>query len=88
MFFFTHIIILLNKVVEIKISKLNQLNAKINQPFQLVYNIMTLKFLKPINSSQRGTVKVDRSKLWKGKSYKPLVKGFHSTAGRNNQGFW
>ena len=47
---------------------------------------MTLKFLKPINSSQRGTVKVDRSKLWKGKSYKPLVKGFHSTAGRNNQG--
>ena len=47
---------------------------------------MPIKILKPINSSQRGSVIIDRSELWKGKSYKPLVKGSNSTAGRNNQG--
>ena len=47
---------------------------------------MAIKVLKPINASQRGTVIINRSNLWKGKSYKNLVKGISSTAGRNNQG--
>ena len=47
---------------------------------------MALKSLKPITSSQRGTVLINRDKLWKGKPFKTLVKGKHSTAGRNNQG--
>ena len=47
---------------------------------------MTLKILKPNTSSQRGTVLINRNELWKGKSYKPLIKGMKSTAGRNNQG--
>ena len=47
---------------------------------------MPIKVLKPINSSQRGSVIINRSGLWKGKSYKKLVKGISSTAGRNNQG--
>ena len=47
---------------------------------------MPLKKLKPTTSSQRGTVLLNRSELWKGKPYKPLVKGLSSTAGRNNQG--
>ena len=47
---------------------------------------MALKILKPVTSSQRGTVLVDKSVLWKGKPYKKLVKGYISTGGRNNQG--
>ena len=47
---------------------------------------MAIKVLKPINASQRGSVIINRSNLWKGKSYKNLVKGISSTAGRNNQG--
>ena len=47
---------------------------------------MSIKILKPVNSSQRGTVLINRSNLWKGKSYKPLVQGYSSTGGRNNQG--
>ncbi|MBI28430.1 MAG: 50S ribosomal protein L2 [Pelagibacteraceae bacterium] len=47
---------------------------------------MALKFLKPSTTSQRGTVLIDRRELWKGKPYKPLVKGLKSSSGRNNQG--
>ena len=47
---------------------------------------MVLKILKPVTPSQRGTVLVDKSELWKGKPYKKLVKGYISTGGRNNQG--
>ena len=47
---------------------------------------MPLKILKPSTPSQRGTVLVDKSNLWKGKPFKSLVKGSKSTAGRNNQG--
>ena len=47
---------------------------------------MTLKYLNPTTPSQRGTVLVDKSELWKGKPYKKLVKGYISTGGRNNQG--
>jgi len=47
---------------------------------------MTLKILKPTTPGQRGTVLVDKSKLWKGSSYKPLTKKSKSTGGRNNQG--
>ena len=47
---------------------------------------MTLKIYKPITPGQRGTVLVDKSKLWKGKPHKTLVSKFNSTGGRNNQG--
>ena len=47
---------------------------------------MVLKILKPVTSSQRGTVLVDKTDLWKGKPFKKLVKGYMSTGGRNNQG--
>ena len=47
---------------------------------------MTLKFLKPTTSSQRGTVLIDKSILWKGKPMKSLVKKLNSTGGRNNNG--
>ena len=47
---------------------------------------MTLKYLKPTTPSQRGTVLIDKSELWKGKPMKTLVKKLHSTGGRNNQG--
>ena len=47
---------------------------------------MTLKYLKPTTPSQRGTVLVDKSELWKGKPMKTLVKKLNSTGGRNNQG--
>ena len=47
---------------------------------------MTLKILKPTTPGQRGTVLVDKSKLWKGSSYKSLTKKSKSTGGRNNQG--
>ena len=47
---------------------------------------MGLKILKPNTPSQRGTVLLDRSELWKGKPFKKLSKGIVSTGGRNNQG--
>ena len=47
---------------------------------------MALKTFKPYTKSTRGTVVVDKSKLWKGSSYKPLTKGQNFTGGRNNNG--
>ena len=47
---------------------------------------MALKNFKPNTKSTRGTVLVDREKLWKGKPLKSLTVGSHSTGGRNNLG--
>ena len=47
---------------------------------------MSLKIFKPYTKSTRGTVLIDRKKLWKGKSLKSLTFGKNSTAGRNNLG--
>ena len=47
---------------------------------------MALKTFKPYTKSTRGTVIVDKSKLWKGPSYKPLTINQVSTGGRNNLG--
>ncbi len=47
---------------------------------------MTLKSFKPYTKSNRGTVIVDKSNLWKGAPFKKLTKGQTSTGGRNNYG--
>ena len=47
---------------------------------------MALKTFKPYTKSNRGTVIVDKSFLWKGSSYKPLTRGQKSSGGRNNYG--
>ena len=47
---------------------------------------MALKNYKPYTKSNRGTVLVDRSDLWKGKPYKPLTIVNNSSRGRNNLG--
>lgn len=47
---------------------------------------MSLKHYKPINSSQRGLILVDRSELWKGAPVKTLTEGLKKTGGRNNVG--
>ncbi len=47
---------------------------------------MALKNFKPYTKSTRGTVIVNRQKLWQGKPYKPLTTGQSSTGGRNNYG--
>ena len=47
---------------------------------------MSLKTFKPYTKSTRGTILVDRSKVWKGKPYKPLTAVNYSSRGRNNQG--
>jgi len=47
---------------------------------------MSLKIFKSYTKSTRGTVLIDRKKLWKGKSLKSLTHGQHSTGGRNNLG--
>ncbi len=47
---------------------------------------MALKNFKPYTKSNRGTVIVDKSSLWKGSSYKPLTRGQSVTGGRNNYG--
>ena len=47
---------------------------------------MSLKTFKSYTKSTRGTVLVDRKGLWKGKPYKSLTEGTHSTGGRNNLG--
>ena len=45
---------------------------------------MSLKQYKPITSSQRGLVLVDRAELHKGKPFKKLTKGLSKSGGRNN----
>ena len=47
---------------------------------------MALKTFKPYTKSTRGTILVDRTGLWKGKPYKPLVSVNNSSKGRNNYG--
>lgn len=47
---------------------------------------MSLKHYKPVNSSQRGLILVDRSELWKGAPVKTLTEGLRKTGGRNNHG--
>ena len=47
---------------------------------------MALKTFKPYTKSNRGTVIVDKSSLWKGSSYKPLTRGQSNSGGRNNLG--
>ncbi len=47
---------------------------------------MSLKTFKSYTKSTRGTVLVNKSGLWKGKSLKSLTVGKHSTGGRNNLG--
>jgi len=47
---------------------------------------MALKTFKPYTKSNRGTVIVDKTPLWKGSSYKPLTRGQSITGGRNNFG--
>ena len=47
---------------------------------------MALKTFKPYTKSTRGTVVIDKSKLWKGSPFKPLTKGQNFTGGRNNNG--
>lgn len=47
---------------------------------------MSLKHYKPVNSSQRGLILIDRSELWKGAPVKTLTEGLKKTGGRNNLG--
>ena len=47
---------------------------------------MALKQYKPVTSSQRGLVLVDRSEVHKGKPFKKLTKGLNKSGGRNNHG--
>ncbi|MCH8861324.1 MAG: 50S ribosomal protein L2 [Proteobacteria bacterium] len=47
---------------------------------------MALKQYKPVTSSQRGLVLVDRSALYKGKPVKALTVGLSKSGGRNNLG--
>jgi large subunit ribosomal protein L2 len=47
---------------------------------------MSLKHYKPVNSSQRGLILIDRSELWKGDPVKTLTEGLKKTGGRNNLG--
>tara|TARA_B100001123_G_scaffold259163_1_gene288779 strand:- start:306 stop:1136 length:831 start_codon:yes stop_codon:yes gene_type:complete len=47
---------------------------------------MSLKTFKSYTQSTRGTVLVDRKKIWKGKPLKSLSFGKNSTGGRNNLG--
>ncbi len=47
---------------------------------------MALKRYKPVTSSQRGLVNIDRSELWKGRPVKALVCGKNKKSGHNNDG--
>jgi len=47
---------------------------------------MALKTYRPMTSSQRGLVLVDRSELWDGKPVKALTEGLRRKGGRNNHG--
>ncbi len=47
---------------------------------------MALKAYKPVTPSQRTTILVDKSELWKGKPVKKLTKGSSNSSGHNNNG--
>lgn len=47
---------------------------------------MSLKHYKPVTSSQRGLILIDRRELWKGSPIKSLTEGLRKTGGRNNVG--
>ena len=47
---------------------------------------MALKTYKPYTKSNRGTVIVNKSGLWKGSPFKNLTRGQTTTGGRNNYG--
>ena len=47
---------------------------------------MSLKTYKPYTKSSRGTILIDRTKLWKGKPFKSLTRLKKSSRGRNNLG--
>tara|TARA_Y100000590_G_scaffold298154_1_gene336097 strand:- start:134 stop:961 length:828 start_codon:yes stop_codon:yes gene_type:complete len=47
---------------------------------------MALKQFKPYTKSSRSTILVDRTNLWKGKPFKPLITTNKSVKGRNNMG--
>jgi len=47
---------------------------------------MALKQYKPVTSSQRGLVLVEKSDIFKGKPHKKLTKGLSAKGGRNNYG--
>ncbi|PHK93986.1 50S ribosomal protein L2 [Pseudoroseomonas rhizosphaerae] len=47
---------------------------------------MALKHFNPVTPSQRGTVLIDRSELYKGKPVKQLTEGKSHSGGRNNHG--
>ena len=47
---------------------------------------MALKSFKPYTKSTRGTILIDRTGLWKGKPYKPLISEKNASKGRNNFG--
>jgi large subunit ribosomal protein L2 len=47
---------------------------------------MALRTLKPVTNGLRGTVRIDRSELWKGRPVKSLTEGKVSTGGRNAHG--
>jgi len=47
---------------------------------------MSLKTFKPYTKSTRGTVLINKTGLWKGKPYKPLISTNNSSKGRNNLG--
>jgi large subunit ribosomal protein L2 len=47
---------------------------------------MALKTFRPMTSSQRGLVLVDRSELWDGKPVKSLTEGMRRNGGRNHHG--
>jgi len=47
---------------------------------------MSLKTFNPYTKSQRNTVLVDKSNLWKGKPYKALTAKKRASKGRNNMG--
>lgn len=47
---------------------------------------MALKSYNATTPGQRGTILLDRSRLWKGKPLKKLTEGLHERGGRNNYG--
>ena len=47
---------------------------------------MALKSFKPYTKSTRGTILIDKTGLWKGKSYKSLTSIKNASKGRNNFG--
>ncbi len=47
---------------------------------------MSLKSFKPYTKSTRSTILVDKSELWKGKPFKPLLSSKYTSKGRNNSG--